>query len=181
MILDPITGAAVLIVNSKRHGIFRILIDPEDWESVSKRGWNASSRKKGHKFYFKSHVRLGVGIYRQIYLHRFIMNAPEGVDVDHKNTLDYLDNRRFNLRFSNDYQNMRNMRKTTRPTSSRFKGVSAYRKLGKWRAYIYVDARFKSLGLYNTEEEAARVYDAATLKHYGEFAHLNFPVVCLAA
>jgi AP2 domain len=34
------------------------------------------------------------------------------------------------------------------------KGVSFYKRTGKWRAYIRIDGKLKHLGYFNTEEEA---------------------------
>ena len=56
--------------------------------------------------------------------------------------------------------------------TSRYKGVYLDKQHGKYRARI---AR-THIGLYLTEEEAARAYDRAALAEYGEFARLNFPM-----
>lgn len=61
---------------------------------------------------------------------------------------------------------------------SKYKGVSRQHtevKSKPWRAFIEVDGKFKHLGGFKTEEEAAHAYDVASLAHFGEHAYLNFP------
>ncbi len=112
---------------------------------------------------------------RTIYLHRLVMAAPEGVEVDHVNG-NPLDNRRANLRLATRSQNAAN-----RPSyrgSSRFKGVCrANTQSPRWRAWILFEGKSRYLGSYHSEDEAARAYDAAAYEQWGEFAHLNFPEV----
>lgn len=45
------------------------------------------------------------------------------------------------------------------------------KKHGRWR----VTVGRKHIGMFDSPELAARVYDAVALKKYGEFAVLNFP------
>lgn len=92
--------------------------------------------------------------------------------VDHIDG-DTLDNRRSNLRFATNAENSRNQRKTRHARSSQYKGVTRFRD--KWMVQVIKDYKHMYLGLYRSEEEAARVYDAAALEHFGEFARLNFP------
>jgi hypothetical protein len=106
-------------------------------------------------------------------LHRLIMNAPDGLLVDHKNG-DGLDNRRSNLRLATHSQNQCNKRKKAN-TSSRFSGVYWDKAKRKWVARTKYQGKSIWLGVFDSEIDAARAYDAAAKKYYGEFARLNFP------
>lgn len=108
---------------------------------------------------------------RVLYLHRLVMDAPDGVTVDHING-DRLDNRKGNLRFATQQQQMWNSKRRTDNTSG-FKGVA--RNRARWGAYIRIDNARRWLGTFDTQIEAAQAYDEAAIQHFGEFARLNFP------
>lgn len=105
-------------------------------------------------------------------LHREIMQAPDGVQVDHING-NPLDNRRVNLRFATPSENARNRGRASNNTSG-FKGVNWNKKHGKWLASIMVDGKRLFLGGFTVAEDAARAYDKAARKYHGEFARTNF-------
>ncbi|MCP4571462.1 MAG: endonuclease [bacterium] len=109
-------------------------------------------------------------------MHRLVMRAQPGTIVDHING-DRFDNRRVNLRFCTNAENLRNM--AIRGGSSRYKGVHlcpTHRGKKKWRAQINRRGRRTFLGYFRTEAEAARCYDFAAVECFGEFARLNFPL-----
>lgn len=146
-------------------------IDEADVPLVEGYLWAAAERPDGG-WYAMAYDSYNGGKQRQLLLHRQIIQPADGVLVDHR-TGDGLDCRRCNLRETDHTGNMRNRRKQTAPTSSRFKGVSF--KQNAWEVTIRAGGRPLYLGRYTTEEAAARAYDDAARKHHGEFARLNFP------
>lgn len=117
---------------------------------------------------------------RKIRMHRIVLNAPVGQQVDHINGVK-LDNRRCNLRLCNAANNARNRSAwLTTTTASQYKGVT--RRADKnytcpWVARISIDYERIYLGSFATELEAAQAYDRAAREHHGEFARLNLPEV----
>ena len=106
-----------------------------------------------------------------VLLHREIMNAVPGLEVDHING-NTLDCRRLNLRLCTHKQNLANQKKQS-GRSSQFKGVSFSKSRGKWEAYIKTDGKKKHLGRFDTEEAAAYAYDLEAFRLFGWFAKLN--------
>lgn len=144
------------------------LVDDEDFAELSKYKWYASTEVRGRV----CAVRCIWNPRRQtIYMHRIIV--PGYPQVDHIDG-NALDNRRSNLRGATAMENQRAYRCPKTNTSSRFRGVSWHRRDGVWRAYIKVGQKGYSLGTFRTEEDAAKEYDKAALRLFGEFTHLNF-------
>ena len=112
------------------------------------------------------------GVRESVLLHRLVLDAPDGVDVDHINR-NTLDNRRSNLRLASRSENNAN-RGLQKNNSSGFRGV----RLSKgryWIAQIKVDGRQIYLGSFPSAFDAALAYDRACLIRSGDFAVLNFP------
>lgn len=148
----------------------KVQVDPQDQHELDGRAWYIHSDRDGRFYMIGSNWINGRTVKR--YLHRVIMNAPPGVEVDHING-DTLDNRRCNLRLCMRRENGRNQ-KPQMGRSSQYKGVSWRKQCQKWSAQIKVDGKQIHLGLFNEEVEAARAYDQAARELHGEFARLNF-------
>jgi len=108
---------------------------------------------------------------KRVAMHRLIMGAPKGMDVDHING-NRLDNSRENLRICTRSQNLYNIKKV-REHTSRYKGVGWHGQIGKWRAYIRYNFKYVHLGLFLSETEAALAYNEAAIKYHKEYASLN--------
>lgn len=148
------------------------LVDAEDAPGVLAAGsWCTSTSGESRTAYAVRGERHPDGRFRGVRLHQFITGWDY---VDHING-DGLDNRRGNLRRATHAENMRNCR-LSRNSTSGYIGVSWSRAAGKWRAYISPDGRQIHLGLFATAEAAAVARDLASVRHFGEFARLNFPV-----
>lgn len=144
-------------------------IDPENQALLEERSWRIRRYSDGTFCVEGSNWINGRNV--TCYLHRVIMNAPPGVQVDHING-DTLDNRRCNLRLCTHKENGHNRK--LQGGTSKFKGVTWHKRDRKWQAGIRHNGKQIHLGYFNDDVEAARAYDRAARKYFGEFARVNF-------
>lgn len=143
-----------------------------------------SAGSKQFPTYYASRMWKVNGVRGEYYLHNEVwermMDAPlpKGFLVDHING-DKLDNRRSNLRLATRSDNEANKKK--RRTQGKGQPSSSYKGVCKiidgrkkcWRASISHNHRQIALGCYFEEKDAAKAYNKAALKYFGEFACIN--------
>ncbi len=166
---NPTSGRFFRRISMKRipltQGMIAI-VDDEDYEMLARHRWHY---RKPDTTTGRAGRRLGP--HKQILMHQEIMGKKAGYEIDHINH-NGLDNRRSNLRFCTPSQNHWNQR--SRCGTSKYKGVSWKASRKKWTAQIYGDHKTFYLGLFVSEEDAARSYDRAARERFGEFAYCNF-------
>lgn len=143
-------------------------IDLDDVEKVSQYRWFSKTAQNGEPYCY-SHYSGN----KKIMLHRFLMGLQpdDGMICDHSNR-DTKDNTKANLRVCSRAENNRNAKKNIRGVKSKYKGVTK-RPSGRFGVYINFNKTTKCLGTYDTEEEAAIVYNKYALQLFGEYANLN--------
>jgi len=144
-----------------------VKVDLEDREKVRYRSWRSNGRGYAVSRPWDKKERR----YRTLYMHRMIIGAEDGEVVDHING-DKLDNRKQNLRRVTQSENLQNA-KLSSANRSGFRGVSWCRWTSRWVAAIWRHGKKRNLGRYEEIEDAARAYDAAALKFFGESAKTN--------
>lgn len=150
MILIPLLGTSSI---ARVDDIDSGRIKPYQWTRLE---------TKNSRYYAKATIKG-----EQVLLHRFLMEAPANMLVDHVDG-DGLNCLRVNMRLCTRTENNRN-----KSPVGLYKGVK-YQK-GRWYARIMFQGREISLGGHSSMEEAARAYDLAAKRLFGDFARLNFP------
>lgn len=149
------------------HGKYA-LVDRKDYDELVKYTWYFNENGYARRAYVRSD-----GVKTSKAMHRHILGAKKGELTDHINR-DRLDNRRSNLRIATDRQNRINTGKFV--GTSRYKGVSfAPSQCGSrpWLAQTRLNGKKVFLGYFETEEDAATVYNVAAQLFYDGFAYLN--------
>ncbi len=141
------------------------IVDAKNFDWLSQYKWCVQGARYGNTHYA---VRRTNG--RKIFMHREIMQPPPGKVVDHINR-NGLDNREANLRNCTRLQNLQN--RYWDAGQSKYRGVSPVGD--KWQAVVGFHGETIYLGVFDTEEEAAKARDRKAYELAGEFAYLNFP------
>lgn len=102
-------------------------------------------------------------------LHQIILKKRKGYNIDHIDG-DILNNRKSNLRYCSQAQNSRNSA-IPKNNISGYKGVM--RRKNRWCSRIKYNYKGIHLGMYDSKIEAAKAYNKAAIKYFGEFARLN--------
>lgn len=112
-----------------------------------------------------------------IILHRVILARILGRPLLDNEFVDHVDNNslnnsRSNLRLASKTENMRNQKRHCNNTSG-YKGVHFEKRAQRYHAYIQVNGIRKSLGYYDTADEAYAAYCEAAKRYFGEFARFE--------
>ncbi len=152
-----------------RDGVFA-LVDDSDYESLKEFNWFLFRCKRQTDYAYR-YVRDESGKRKRIFMHRQILphNLPHTDHIDGNG----LNNQRSNLRPAFAYQNVANSGIRKNNTSG-LKGIIFIKSTGKWRARLG-GGRLSHIGVFTDKIEAARAYDEAAVKIYGEFLRPNFP------
>lgn len=147
------TFAEVLLRNKDGVEVARAIIDLGGINIVKQYKWSLKDN---------GYVRTVINR-KTIYLHRLLMKAKDGDEIDHIN-LNKLDNRRQNLRFCTHAQNCWNRTSEKRGVQKLKRNLNK-----KYRANITVDGETIWLGYYLTEKEALEARVKAERKYQKEF------------
>lgn len=172
VITQGLHGASKAVKIPLSQGQFA-LVDAKDYPSLSV-----------HKWYFKRDGESGYAA-RQVWIgdrqttvrmHRAIMDAPKGMEVDHKN-LNKLDNRRQNLRICTGAENRQNRPKRSDNTSGH-KNISWHKPTFMWIVQIHTTIKGRKrnnyIGRYDDIKNAIAARDKALQELHGEFAYAEY-------
>lgn len=156
---------------------YAAVIDDCDYDLIKRCNWYASVHSGiPYAYTFMNGRNIG--------MHRLLMGVTDpDILVDHEDN-DSLNNMRKNLRIASKIENGRN-RRSQKQSASKYMGVSIHEakktlKSGKiavykyWSVYLMINNKNTYLGSKKDEIEAAKLHDEHALKHYGQFANLNF-------
>ena len=146
------------------------IVDDDMFDYLNQWKWQASEQKNG-KFYAQRKIKVN-SLRKCIMMHRLIVNNTDiKLHTDHINGIT-LDNRKINLRICTNSQNQMN-KKVQINNKNGLKGVSFNKEKKKYEVSITIKGNKIFLGYYFNPIDAAKAYNEAAIKYFGEFANLN--------
>lgn len=155
-------GKVLIVLNRNDGSTLEAVIDVSDFEKVSSVSTTWGVRESFGKLYVWTRTYVN-GKKTTLHLHRFIMDCPDGFVVDHRDGNGLLNTRK-NLRVVTQAQNLQNRTKLQRTNTSGIRGVSLFKRTGKWQAKVKIGGKQKHIGFYSTPEEARIAVEDARSK-----------------
>ena len=138
------------------HGRFAV-VDASEAARVSALRWHLVKGYAAHKY------RAG-GRVNTLYLHRFILGAPDDRDVDHRNGL-YLDCRRENLRLATEAEYGQNRQRANRNSRTGLRGVYWSPRKKSYVGQVRLGKRTRRQSGFATAEAASEWARATRREH----------------
>lgn len=141
------------------------IVDDDVYQSLLGRNWTAYYSRITKTYYATCSSKR-----KSLRMHRLILDAPSGMDVDHKNG-DTLDNRRENLRIATRAQNCANRK---RPVTNRTGSKCVFWRKDRSRYCVTLGVNGKRIyiGYFKSFEEARAAYEKAAMQYHGDFARI---------
>lgn len=149
------------------------MVDDEDFEILSQYRWITLKGKHTHYAHRMIQPDGTKASRTSTLMHRQILNVLKGMVVDHIDG-NGLNNTRANMRICTYSENLGYQRTLRKNKTSRFKGVSWNTQNEHWVSNIQVNKKYMHIGAFDDETEAAKAYDAMSMRHFKEFAYTNF-------
>jgi hypothetical protein len=142
------------------------IVDDEDFEELSRYNWWINS------YGYVASKRKIDGKWKQVRMHRIIMNPQKDEVIDHINKIKH-DNRKCNLRICTQKQNSKNKSVDKDKIHSKYKGVTKDSKNNNYSARIKNDKKSIYIGTFTNEIAAANAYNYYANIYHKEYAGIN--------
>jgi len=141
----------------------KMIVDPIDYQYLKDVKCFCASRSRSGGFYAATCFKKN-GAYKTILVHRLIMGASVGQIVDHING-DTLDNRRSNLQFLTNRQNI--LKGRPRKNKYDLPGIYYDNRSKRYGARIRIGSGKRiSLGYFDTKNDASKIYTESLKKYW---------------
>lgn len=171
-----IRGDTTALFMQKRNGeLFETLIDTEDLEKVLRTNliWHVIWDIYTKSYYAKASA------YKQkpstVSLHRVVMDVTDPLsEVDHENH-DTLDNRKYNLRVTNNINNLKNRGAKNTNNKSGYRNVYWNTNDARWVVSLQIEGKRREFGRFKFKDldKAGERAEAMRQLHYKEYAGNN--------
>jgi hypothetical protein len=155
--IEIFTDHAEIVINSKKYGEHRVVVDTCDVPLIENYRWYLNGR------YIASRINI-----KNIPIHHFILPPKENYIIDHINR-NTLDNRRCNLRYATGIENSWNRFSKNKQSV----GASYNRKIKKWQAIIVNKGEKILIDSFDSKEDCLMAYDFVVGIKRGKFSLTN--------